>query len=145
MKACKDCGVVQPLTEFYKHPKMADGHLNNCKACKKSYQGQYRGENLEEIRAYDTERSKTLERKQNRARNNTRRRRADPRYDAAHNAVIRAVQAGKLVKPASCEWCPRTDNIHGHHDDYDRPLDVIWLCPVCHRARHKQIDFLKAG
>ncbi len=34
-KVCFRCGVLRPLTEFYKHKEMADGHLNKCKTCTK--------------------------------------------------------------------------------------------------------------
>ena len=34
---CKKCGVVKPLSEFYKNPGNKCGHLTSCKACVKLY------------------------------------------------------------------------------------------------------------
>jgi len=56
---------------------------------------------------------------------------------AAHEAVHRALKRGTLVRPDACSLCDGTEfAIHAHHDDYDRALDVIWLCVPCHKLCH---------
>lgn len=52
----------------------------------------------------------------------------------ARSAVSHALSSGK-IKKMPCEVC-RNENVHGHHDDYSKPLKVRWLCPVHHRAEH---------
>lgn len=145
MKPCKTCGTVKPLEEFYKHPKMADGRLNHCKDCKKSYATQHRNENIEAAREYDIKRAQKPHRKANRQEVTSRMRENHPDKAKAHRMVTYYLRTGGLVRPASCERCPRTTHIHGHHDDYSKPLDVTWLCPVCHKVRHAELDVARAA
>ena len=48
------------------------------------------------------------------------------------------VRRGKIIRPDNCERCGIACKPHGHHHDYALPLDVVWLCPPCHRAEHPQ-------
>ena len=47
-----------------------------------------------------------------------------------------AVQTGEVIKPLFCERCGRKARLSGHHEDYSKPLKVIWLCSSCHKIRH---------
>ena len=53
------------------------------------------------------------------------------------NATNKAIQRKELIRKP-CEDCGSL-NSEAHHDDYDKPLDVRWLCFEHHRAFHKKI------
>jgi ribosomal protein S27AE len=62
----------------------------------------------------------------------------DPR-----NAVQMAVRKRILTRePCSRCGAPKT---HAHHEDYRKPLDVIWLCAPCHKQRHKELKQYAQG
>ena len=57
-KKCFKCGVEKPLTDFYKHSEMKDGHLNKWKECTKLDVSLHRAKNIDRIREYDRRRGK---------------------------------------------------------------------------------------
>ena len=149
MKKCFKCFVAQPLTEFYKHKAMGDGHLNKCKTCTRADVMQHREDNIERVREYDRNRPNKQQRslesqvyqrtpsgKEAHARAGVNYTARYPKKRYAVTSVGNAVRDGKLIRPDSCEVCQTFCTPHGHHDDYDLPLQVRWLCVPCHVAWH---------
>lgn len=60
------------------------------------------------------------------------------KQDRAKMAVAAAIKAGTLKREV-CELCGR-DETEGHHDDYDEPLVVRWLCRSHHTLVHKALN-----
>ena len=56
----------------------------------------------------------------------------------AHIAVAKAKKNGTLLIK-DCELCGAHTNIEAHHEDYNKPLDVIFLCKYCHNKFHKNV------
>lgn len=55
----------------------------------------------------------------------------------AKKILIEAIKSGVIIKPPNCEICNRNHTrIYGHHPDYSKPLEVIWVCGSCHRLIH---------
>lgn len=136
-KRCFKCLLDKPLSCFYKHPQMGDGHLNKCKECTKGDVKRHRAENLDRVRSYDRDRAKDPLRKKLAAAICKRWRQEDRRRTAAHNAVARAIRSGKIIME-DCISCGSPDSV-AHHHDYDRKLDVVWLCQPCHCRLHADI------
>lgn len=141
-KRCFKCEITKPLNEFYKHAQMADGHLNKCKDCKKSESTKNRWDNINRYREYDIARSKQPHRLELSSNQSKKWRSEDRRRSYAHVKVARALKNGTLQKQNCCR-CQSPKTI-AHHEDYDFPLDVVWLCQPCHKQRHKEIDQKKA-
>lgn len=54
----------------------------------------------------------------------------------AKNDVRRAIKMGLIVR-RPCEICG-AEKTHAHHDDYNYPLKVRFLCPIHHREWHAE-------
>jgi hypothetical protein len=59
---------------------------------------------------------------------------ANPIKVRAHAAVAKALRDG-ILKRGKCEDCG-SFRVEAHHDDYDKPLDVRWLCRRHHVEFH---------
>jgi hypothetical protein len=65
----------------------------------------------------------------------TRWHRLNPKARSAHKLVEYALKLGVLVKSETCEGCGAASELEGHHHNgYDKPLEVQWLCSPCHVA-----------
>lgn len=133
-KICFKCGECKPLSDFYKHKRMADGHVNKCKDCYKADVHKNRIDKIEYYREYDRVRGNRQGVEYTRNYRNE-----FPMKYAAHCLVSRAVNDGRIEKTRECQCCGiYSERIHGHHDDYAKPLIVRWLCPACHMAWHAE-------
>lgn len=158
IKTCFKCNTVKPLTDFYAHKRMADGRLNKCKECAKMDARSNYKSNIDYYRDYEKHRAMLPHRVAarmeyqktesgkiavNAAKSRFRQR--NPIKYKAHCDLNNAVRDGKIEKMESCECCGTGGKIHGHHDDYAKPLEVRWLCAACHRQWHAANGEAKNG
>lgn len=59
------------------------------------------------------------------------------RRDTARSIAAVYQSRGKLEVKAECERCGSTEHVEKHHPDYARPLEVEWVCRVCHELEPK--------
>ena len=131
MKTCFKCGEEKELDGFYRHPMMKDGHLNKCKECNKVDSSM---RDPEKLREYERKRSSRPERKEYAIRRQRENRRKYPEKNRARRILLYHKRKGSVIQQP-CEVCgnPKTQ---AHHDDYSRPLEVRWLCMICHKRHH---------
>ena len=55
---------------------------------------------------------------------------------AARGVSAAAIKCGFIAKPSKCAGCHRKTSTQAHHEDYTKPLDVVFLCKSCHTKRH---------
>lgn len=132
-KTCFKCECEKPISDFYAHKMMKDGHLNKCKECTKldvklrylDPQKRIMIAEYEKRRFQNPERKKKVAtyQKSSRCRNKD-------KYNA-RTKVGNLIRSGKLVRK-KCEVCG-DEKSEAHHTDYNLPTSVRWLCFFCHR------------
>lgn len=113
---CKSCGLGKNHSEFYKHRFTASGYETSCKICTRARSKRWRAEKPEKV--------------------NEQHKLRDPNKIMARRRLNDAIRKGRIKKPICCEHCGLMEKLHGHHEDYSKPLEVIWLCPTCHSKLH---------
>ena len=131
-QTCSNCLIEQPISNFPLNRVGRPGRRKRCKSCvaadmrlsnaiKSMLTKSPRKQNLS--KPYHSPAKKEW-RKNNQAQ------------VAAVTAFNNAKQAGKIKVATACSVCGDEGRLEGHHEDYSRPLDVIWLCRSCHLMRH---------
>ena len=133
-KKCSICGEVLPIKFFSKDRSRCDGHTHRCKPCDRVRVINYKNNRggREKQREYE----KT-------ARGREARKKAVDTWAKksgykmrAHWRVKSAIKAG-LLKRLPCEVCGN-EKSQAHHEDYSKPLDVVFLCDKHHKLRHRK-------
>lgn len=129
-RICRICLIEKDINDFYKNQSMREGYDSKCKECSKNMINKNRHNNIEYYREYDRKRGS----RQNHEYLKNYRKEYPKKYKATC-IVNNAIRDKKLFKQP-CEICGKKNNIHAHHDDYNQPLNIRWLCPVCHKDWH---------
>lgn len=123
---CRNCSEDKIVDDFY------DKH-STCKECVKR-RVRERARTNPAVQEYDRNRAKRPDRKAKARKITMAWREENPVAYKAQTAVSNAVRDGRLFKQP-CEFCG-DDEVHAHHRDYTKPLEVVWLCPKCHHRLH---------
>lgn len=144
-RCCRVCGAIKQHSEFYASQTW------KCKDCVKESVRKNRADRVDYYRAYDKSRfqedprvvARHIKYRQSsagKASMHKARLKSQQKYPGKKEAselVARAIRSGKIQKPLTCSVCGKTNcRIEGHHPDYSKPLEVIWLCKKCHYAEH---------
>lgn len=149
---CVCCQTEKDENEFYK------GNKSHCKVCIKERARLNRKSKLEYYREYDRNRPNKRERAKKFSEYKNRLRNENPeKFDSvfhkarknyrknhhdkclAHRKLQYALDTGKVIRPNKCSMCGIECIPQGHHNDYSKPLDVIWLCAKCHSRIHVEL------
>jgi len=127
---CKKCGIKKPDSGFDKNKTYKSGFSSCCITCRRAY---------DKVRNKLPHRSRVAYSKtvRGRAVNNAgcKKWRNSHRLESSvQQKLRRAVKSGRVDKHP-CEVCGDV-KVHGHHDDYSKPLSVRWLCHKHHREHH---------
>ena len=137
-KRCRKCGERGP---FYKAKSSTDGMMSMCVSCHLAVVKKWStSEHGKKMRDDSIKKHKSgPDGRKRQARTMAKHRARNPEKAKARNAIASAISSGAMERPTRCSV--NNSNCHGeiqaHHEDYSRPLDVIWLCRFHHLEVHR--------
>lgn len=137
-KRCTSCGHQRERAEFHRVRASKDGRDSRCKPCKAPIELAYRRKHAEKKRRLSKE--WRLNNPERVAAHQKIRERKFPEKHRARRILKEAVKYGKVEKPTVCPRCGVDEvpavEMHAHHHDYSKPLEIEWVCRSCHNKEH---------
>lgn len=131
-KICSKCNKELPIDLFYRQVRNTDGHQGKCKSCTIIATAANPNAKLNDRRRELTSKRKAWKKNYLRLL-----RKKYPQRDKARALINRMVRSGKLVRQKCVVvGCDKVGE--AHHQDYSKPLSVIWLCRFHHMELHSQ-------
>lgn len=146
LKICGHCKIEKPITEFSASKKMKFGVQHYCRPCSnlRSYICRTKRQKNDPL-YYEkiNNRSRVYRAKNPRKAYETVKkcRENNPRKEYLRRFTRLLVLLGMIEEPTCCEDCKTQmpfSKLQGHHEDYNNPYWVFWLCARCHGARHRK-------
>ena len=132
MKRCRICKQDKELSEFQSDSTRPDKLDPRCRDCKRLYYRIQRQTHKDTFKRKDQ--TYYLKHREEIIRKRSDNYQRDKYKIRARNMVKVALYNG-ILSHQPCEICGIIDT-HAHHDNYNFPLDVRWLCPVHHCEWH---------
>ena len=130
-KLCSQCNLDLPVSEFSIRKRGIDGLQAWCRNCRREYAREYARKSRDLV-AHRKSQRRYLEKNKHKR--------------MAHSAVKIAIKQGVMIVPLWCQRCHCVSDLEAHHEDYSKPLEVVWLCTTCHGLIHRKYrEVLDAG
>ncbi len=135
MRKCSACREEKLENKFCKNLRFKDGLNSICKSCSNYQCRQYYKKNRKKVIAQKKKYS--AQNKEKAAKRYKRHRQTHPKEIKAKSKIYAQVKNGNIVRQP-CRDCGHPV-VDAHHPDYDKPLDVVWLCRTHHNREHSRL------
>lgn len=127
---CTKCNSEKPVDYFYSSTIYKKGSYGECKECVRTRVKASRAR-PDRIAYFKSDEFKE--------KNKEKFQKYLSKYPNRHEVRMQtnnAIDKGLIVRAKNCENCGGSENIEAHHDNYNYPLNIKWLCKNCHASWH---------
>jgi len=141
MKNCRRCNIEKPLTDYYKHAQMGDGHLNICIDCTKARINERFNKKIQDPSFKESEKHRSRE-KYHRLYAGTitvdpeYKKKTTAKYNERYPEKAKAQLLSQHVKPLI-----KGNQMHHWSYNIEHAKSVIEMSPMEHAKLHRYIKY----